>query len=316
MNFPKIDEQIEVLKNRGLIFKDEEKARKFILRENFYNLTTEYQDIFLNLKKSALENESFQEYQEETYFEELYAIYKLDRDLRNLIFDYINILEINLKSYISYVFSEKYGDRDFLKLDNFKEGKNVEKKFNELKEKIDSNLKRDKSDKSSNVQKFLKENGYLPLEVMTNIFTFGNTITFYSLMKIEERQRVAQNLNISPYSLEKYLRMLNIVRNICAHGNILFNIRFDMYLESREYRFHGALKIPIHKNEYKYGSNDLFSVMIIFKTLISKEDFTKLYTKIEEMLNEVKLELDSKSYKNLLEFMGFPESYEKLDELE
>ena len=313
MDFPKIEEQIEILKNKGLIFKDEEKAKKIILRENFFNLTTEYDDIFLNLKKSNRENEV---YLEETYFEELYAIYKLDRNLRNLIFDYINILETNVKSYISYIFSEKYGDKDIFKIENFKEGKNTEKRLNDLQEKIDGNLKRDKVDKSSCVQTYLKENGYLPLEVLSRIFTFGNMITFYSLMKIEERQKVAQNLNISPYSLEKYLKMLSIVRNICAHGNILFNIRFDMCLEAREYKYHSSLGIPLHNNTYKYGENDLFSVMIIFKTLISKEDFSKLFVKIEEMLDEVKQELDSASYQNLLEFMGFPSTYKKLDELE
>ena len=73
----KVEEQIESLKNKGIIFKDEEKAKKIILRENFYNLTTDYDDIFLNLKKSTNENEV---YEEETYFEELYAIYQLDRD--------------------------------------------------------------------------------------------------------------------------------------------------------------------------------------------------------------------------------------------
>ena len=106
----KVEEQIEILKNKGIIFKDEEKAKKIILRENFYNLTTDYDDIFLNLKKSTNENEV---YEEETYFEELYAIYQLDRELRSLIFDYINLLEINIKSYISYVFSEKYGEKDY-----------------------------------------------------------------------------------------------------------------------------------------------------------------------------------------------------------
>ncbi len=309
----KVEQQIEFLKNKGIIFKDEEKAKKIILRENFYNLTTDYDDIFLNLKKSTSINEI---YHEETYFEELYAIYELDRELKNLIFDYINILEINIKSYISYVFSEKYGEKDFLKIENFKEGKNISSTLDKLKEQIDSNLVREKKNKESKVQKFLEENGYLPLDVMTKIFTFGNITTFYSLMKIEDKQKVAQNLNISPYSLERHLRMLNIVRNICAHGDILFNIRFNISLTAKDYKYHAKLGIPMSNNEYECGSNDLFAIMIIFKSLLDKDDFDKMFVKIEKMLNDVKKDLDTQSYQNLLEFMGFPLNYGMLNEID
>ncbi len=309
----KVEEQIETLKNKGIIFKNEEKSKKIILRENFYNLTTDYEDVFLNLKKSTDENEI---YQEETYFEELYAIYILDRELRNLIFDYINILEINIKSYISYVFSEKYGEKDFLKIENFKEGKNISSRLDKLKEQIDSNIERDKKNKNSNVQKFLEENSYLPLDIMTKIFTFGNITAFYSLMKIEDKQKVAQNLNISPYSLERHLRMLNIVRNICAHGDILFNVRFNISLNAKDYKYHAMLRIPIHDNEYKCGANDLFAIMIIFKSLLDKDDFDKMFIKIENMLSDVKKELDLQSYQNLLEFMGFPLNYGMLNEID
>ena len=229
----KVEEQIEILKNKGIIFKDEEKAKKIILRENFYNLTTDYDDIFLNLKKSTNENEV---YEEETYFEELYAIYQLDRELRNLIFDYINLLEINIKSYISYVFSEKYDEKDFLKIENFREGKNIDKRLDKLKEQIEDNLKREKKNKDSNVKKFLEKNGYLSLDVMTKVFTFGNIATFYSLMKIEDKQKVAQNLNVSPYSLERHLLMLNIVRNIFTISSfnrfnaVIFNKLFPIFV--------------------------------------------------------------------------------------
>ena len=308
----KIEQQIELLKNKGIIFKDEEKAKKVILRENYYNITTDYDDIFLNLKKSTSTKEI---YQEETYFEELYAIYELDRELRNLIFDYINILEINIKSYISYVFSEKYGEKDFLKIENFRDGNTIPKRFDKLKEQIENNLERDKKNKNSNVQKFLKENGYLSLDVMTKIFTFGNITTFYSLMKLEDKQKVAQNLNISPYSLEKHLKMLNIVRNICAHGDILFNIRFNINLGAKDYKYHAKLGIPMNNYEYAYGSNDLFAIMIIFKSLLDKDDFDKMFIKIEKMLADVKQELDYSSYQNLLKFMGFPANYGMLNEI-
>ena len=114
--YEEIDKQINVLKQRGIKFKDEEKAKKIILRENFHYLTTGYEEIFLDLRRSSNNKEI---YEEETYFEELYAIYKLDRELKNVIFDYINIVESNIKSYISYEFSARYGNMNFFKRENF-----------------------------------------------------------------------------------------------------------------------------------------------------------------------------------------------------
>ena len=104
-----INKQIEELKSKGLKFKNEQQSKEIILRENYYFLINGYEEVFLNLKKES------NSYEEETYFEELYAIYSFDRELKNLIFDYINILEINLKSYIVYEYIEKYGEDYLLK---------------------------------------------------------------------------------------------------------------------------------------------------------------------------------------------------------
>lgn len=38
-NYKVIDDQIQKLKDKGLTFKNEEMARKIILRENYYNIT-------------------------------------------------------------------------------------------------------------------------------------------------------------------------------------------------------------------------------------------------------------------------------------
>ena len=50
--FKTLDEQIELLKQKGLIFKNEEEAKNILARENYYFLTQEYEDVFMNLKAS------------------------------------------------------------------------------------------------------------------------------------------------------------------------------------------------------------------------------------------------------------------------
>ena len=254
-------------------------------------------------------------YMPETYFEELYAIYDLDRNLRNLIFDYINLIETHIKSYVSYVFSKKYGYEDSLKRENFMEGKKFDKSVQKLLSEIESNRKRNFKTPGSNEKKYLEENKILPLWVLVKVFTFGNITNFYGLMKLEEKEEVSKYLNSNPYSILQYLKMLNIVRNICAHGDILFNIRLVRGIYQQDCDYHEKLGIRKENNRYVCGVNDLFAIIIILKKLITPKDFKKMYIKIENILSDVKEELDEISFKNLLNCMGFPTNYHLLDSL-
>ena len=134
-------------------------------------------------------------------------------------------------------------------------------------------------------------------------------------MKIEEKQEVAQAFNISPYSLEDYLKMLNIVRNICAHGDILFNIRLNYRIKLRDCEYHKQLGIKKINSIYECGMNDLFAIMIILKKLLPIEEFDEMFIKIERLLSNLKKELDALSYENLLKVMGFPQNYDVLNSL-
>lgn len=310
--FKTIDEQIEILENKGLIFKNKEKAKEILLRENYYYLTQDYEEIFLDLKTNKGGNEK---YNEETYFEELFAIYNLDRELRNLIFDYINLVEVHMKSYVSYVFSKRYGYKNYLKRENFREGTKYDNQIKKLFENIEINRKINFESPDSDERKYFEKNKILPLWVLVKVFTFGNITNFYCLMKKSDKQEVAKLLNIDEYNISQYLRILNIIRNICAHNGILFNIRTVRHLFKDDYIYHEKLKIQKYNNRYVKGTNDLFSVIIILKRIIDNKSFKKMFIKIENLLNDVREEIDDKSFNNLLNTMGFPENYKLLDEI-
>ena len=310
--FKTIEEQIEILKSKGLKFKNEKNAKHILLRENYYYLTEEYENVFMDLKRSTEKKDVFMP---DTYFEELYAIYNMDREFRNLIFDYINLIETHVKSYVSYTFSKKYGYKDYLKRENFIEGKKFDKNVNKLLNEIEKNRNRNFKTPGSNEKKYLDENGILPLWVLVKAFTFGNITNFYGLMKMQEKEEVAKLYKSNPYSLSQYLKMLNIVRNICAHGDILFNIRTVRRLYESDCKELEELEIEKKDNKYICGTNDLFAIIIIIKKLITPGEFSKMFIKIENILSDVREELDELSFKNLLKSMGFPSNYNMLDSL-
>ena len=106
--FRTIDEQISILKERGLNIADEVKAKTILSKENYYNLINGYKRLFIN------DSEENEVYKEGCSFEEIYDLYVFDRDLRNIFFKPMLQIENELKTQIAYVFSKYHQDTNYL----------------------------------------------------------------------------------------------------------------------------------------------------------------------------------------------------------
>ena len=74
--FKTIDEQVEILKSKGLIIEDELKAKEILLRENYFFLNA-YRGVFLK-------RDGTRKFIDGTTFEELYSLFKFT----NFVFSY------------------------------------------------------------------------------------------------------------------------------------------------------------------------------------------------------------------------------------
>ena len=95
------DNQITLLKRQGMIVSDENAARDILEQIGFYELVNGYKAIF---KRDGHGN-----YLPGTTFEELYALYKCDENLRQLFLKYMLRVEIHMRSLLSYAFCERFG---------------------------------------------------------------------------------------------------------------------------------------------------------------------------------------------------------------
>ncbi len=111
--FKSIDEQIQILKRRGMLINNDEYAKIKLQENNYYNVINGYKDIFIDSTKQ--EEAFFQD----VSFEELLALYSFDRNIRNIFLNYIIELENILRSLISYEFSKIHGHDNYLKFSNF-----------------------------------------------------------------------------------------------------------------------------------------------------------------------------------------------------
>ena len=113
--FTSTNAQLRKLRSRGMVISNGSKAKRIIEMENYYNLINGYKRLFLDPSYSGPD----EAYLPGTRFEEVYALYLFDRELRNLFMRYILEIENNVKSVLAHDFSGKYGHDNYLKVSNF-----------------------------------------------------------------------------------------------------------------------------------------------------------------------------------------------------
>ena len=96
--FKTLDEQIVLLQEKGLVIDDYDYTKEVLLRENYFFLSG-YRHVFMKKDGSR-------KFREGTNFRELYSMFNFDRQIRNILFKNILIVENNLKSILSYVISK------------------------------------------------------------------------------------------------------------------------------------------------------------------------------------------------------------------
>lgn len=304
--FKTIDEQIEILRSKGMIFEDYDKAREILLRENYF---------FLNGYRSPFLMNGTKRFIEGTTFEELYSLFTFDRFFRNIIFKNILIVENNYKSIYSYVLSKKYGykEKDYLNINNFDRSKEKNRQINDLLRKLKRQI-RINGYQHQATSHYINNYGYIPMWVSVKVLSFGLMSELFTILKNDDRKEIANYYGLDPDKIENYMSILANYRNLCAHEDICYNNRTQISIENTKY--HNLLNIPKMDGEYIYGKNDLFALIIILKRILQKNDFNLLIKEIEYELDILSGKIKSINVDKVLDAMGFPINYKEIERVD
>ena len=296
--FKDLNEQINILKSRGLIINDVDSTKDILLRENYF---------FVNgYRHPFLENEN--KYKKGTTFEEVYSLFLFDRSLRNIIFKYLLIVENNIKSILSYQLSKKYGykESDYLKTKTFDNKPNklrqIEDLINKMKRQVRIN-----GFQHSATRHYMYNYGYVPLWILVKVLSFGIVSEMYSILKIEDRIEIAKIFNVSAEDLSIYLPLLSNYRNLCAHEDILYENKTQRMINDTDY--HQMLEINQVDSEYVLGKNDIFSLIIILKRVLREDDFKNMMSEFENKLNTLAYNLKTINISVIRDILGFPNNW-------
>ena len=305
--FKNLDEQIEMLKHKGMTITDKEYTKEILLRENYFFLSG-YRYLFF---KSPTDKT----FKKGTTFEELYSLFLFDRSFRNVFFKYLLVIENNLKSITSYQLSKKYGyrERDYLKAKNFTTAPEKQRQVNDLIKKMRRQIRVNGSQHSATLH-YVSNYGYIPLWILVKVLSFGIVSEMFSILKYDDQKEISNIYNVDATTLTEYLPILANYRNLCAHEDILYENKTQKQIDDTIY--HKLLEIPKENDEYIYGKNDLFALLIIMKQLLQEEDFKNMVIELDNIIQTLNYNLTTIKIEEVLKRMGVPVNWKDLAKIE
>lgn len=276
-----IDEQIENLKNIGLVINNEEYAKRILNDISYFRLIKAYS---LNLKPKN------GNYYKGITFEEIVGLYLFNANLRQIIFPEVEKVEINVRCRVANYFAEKYGVLGYLQKENFADGDYHTEFLGDINEELGRNSK------APFVRNFRHnyEDGNLPIYALVEVFSFGTLSKFYKNMLNKDKKAIAKTFGVGYTYFESWLESISYVRNICAHYGRIYNAKLS--------------KTPMLYKEYTQegiGNNRLYGVLLCLKHLLKYDDHWNMFVDNIELLIE--------KYECIqINTMGFPLNWKEL----
>ena len=301
--FMTYEQQLNKLQNdKGLSIPDKHFAQKTLEEISYYSLISGYKEMFLH--------PASRKYKYGVTFNEVVAFYHFDEQLRSIFLKYILQVERHLKSMISYYFTEKYGESQSQYLnpnhfDYIHHSKQVQRLVASLNKTI--TLPSPYRYITHHARKYHN----VPLWVATNAMTLGQTSAFYQYMSNDIQVKVSKAYpQYTEKQLHQFITVLAKCRNVCAHGERLFDFRtIDMIPDTL---LHIKLNILCKKGLYQNGKKDLFAVVIALRYLTNNDDFKTFKTNLTKIINKVLKQCPHLTEEQLLKKMGFPKNWAKI----
>ena len=228
-------------------------------------------------------------------FEEIYALYDFDKNLKSIFLKFALEIEQVIKSLIANVVSEKYGVKDYLKCDYFDQYADKDS-INNLILSIESEIDKNYG-KHAAINHYIDSYGFVPPFVLVKIMTMGQISRYYGLLKQNDRQTISKYFKISDKLLKQILLNVTLVRNFSAHNN-------------RLYTFHSKFFISFKSINKTYDASDrltnLYMVMKCMERLLDNNKKQQFINQVNNDIEELNKKLNAIGIDTILKIMGFP----------
>ncbi|MDY5128213.1 Abi family protein [Actinotignum sp. GS-2025f] len=269
-------QQIEILTSRGL--SDAAEYAQHLRSVGYYRLS----GYWYPLRQFANQNHTLTHRRSDLFvpgakMHHVIELYEFDEKLRSAVWQALCKFEIALRVDVGHAFGETdpYLHMHILEIQNNDRDRNKARNFAVT---LAETQKRSR-------EAFVKHhqdayNGQMPIWVITEILQFGSLISLYLLAPFKLQVQVANLYSTRVDTLGSWLRVMNSLRNICAHHARLWNRKMAVTPATNLRNSCGKLKPCLGRPE------KLFTSLSIAVYLLEHRGFTEEIRAIARVLTE------------------------------
>lgn len=211
-----LDEQLQRLEQRGIVFGDRDAARRVLENTNYYRLSG-YWHIF------KAEDDTFRC---PDAFELSVRLHSLDVELRRLVLDITGHVEVAFRSRVAHRLAMEHGT--FAHEDERAWAPRQRSVAERWRRGLYRETERSTDAFARHFKREYREWPKLPVWVACELMSFGTLSRLFKGMTTQDRAAVAAPFSIRHKVLASWLHMLVYVRNIAAHHGRLWNRTFSI----------------------------------------------------------------------------------------
>ena len=300
-----IQEQINLLKSRGVTFADEAKAQYQLENVSYFRLSA-----YMYPFKKNIGGEIVDEFRYGTTWKDIYDLYAFDRKLRLLVFDALEKIEVAIRTKMVYILSHKYGSH-WQDIESIYKPKSIirlndgsEKEvyvYGDIQKHIAEQLNNNQAEQFiEHYRDTYSEPTNPPCWMCVEVMYFNQLSRIYSNLDLRaDRSEIASLFALPPDILTSWLHTMNYVRNICAHHARLWNKDLKIIPAVLEF---SKTKIWISNPKTVQRSKVYYFLCMINYMLQTVNINTSFSKRLKELLEE---------YKPKISAMGFPEKWKE-----
>ncbi len=279
--FKSLEEQVVLLRERGLIIEDKEHAIDILKQVNYYRLS----GYTLSFRNQDVFNPGIR-------IEDIMQLYYFDSELRSALMYVLDAVEVAFRTHIAYQHSKVYGPLGYEEGHGFENATYHDSFLQEFtkitgydKKGNDAFVKHHREDYASS----------FPIWVAVELISFGTLSKLYNNLEYPIRKEIAKEYyGIPTEYIQNWLRGLVIVRNICAHRGRLYNRPIA-----------NKPRLSKQDNRLDIRNDRVFVYIFILKKIVIDEQVWHTF------INQLESSIVKYPFVKL-EYLGFPKNWRDL----
>lgn len=218
-----LNEQLDKLGMRGLAVPDADRARHYLSNISYFRLSAYTRPFYVP-------NQAEHQFLFGTSFDDVLILYVFDRELRLLLLDAIERLEVALRTQLANTLADHYGPHGYLDPAVFNSHYNHQWLLDTLRNEAGG---RDAETYIRHYRnKYPASPEQPPIWMAVELLTFKAVSTlFANLRHARDTQRIEAHFGWKFTLLKSWFRSLSDLRNLCAHHARVWNREFGSFPE-------------------------------------------------------------------------------------